>query len=420
MRFLLCVFASVTFLLASPAPSARAACPGDCGADLASAPKNVAKYVKQRWKVLAACGKRNDPSCPTACPVPDGTADPYFLSASCAQQVDCNLDALAETALDTTWDDTGLCASAPGTVCGNVRAKNGGKIVHTRLKRRVTSKMDKFPKDVAKCIAKIAKVPACDTSICGDAADWIDGLLPLPLAPSGFQPVPFSVGTAGEGVATLTLTASGADWGTLDAESVVVGYDLDGTHLGTIVVYGGAAPTDYRIMLGDLTAGDHVLGLRHEKKLSPAAKSPVTLLAAPAVEAIAAPDPRYDFTRFAPVLLGIDTELNPANPGGLDHLGNAVSDVPLIVYATATPHAGFTTYRYALIWSNEDGGTGLFPDLLIARFGRMTDIEGIVEVDVERHRCAARGSPSARRERHARDLRRRLPGHAPDRAASAG
>ena len=126
MRFVLCVLAAVTFLLAPPAPTARAACPGDCGADLVAAPKNVAKYVKQRWKVLANCGKRNEPSCPTACPLPDGTADPYLLSMSCAQQIDCNLDALAETAFDTTWDDTGVCASTVATVCGNARAKNGG------------------------------------------------------------------------------------------------------------------------------------------------------------------------------------------------------------------------------------------------------------------------------------------------------
>ena len=383
MRASLTVLSAVTFLVVAAAPHADAACPGDCGADLAAVPKTVAKYVKKRWKALATCGKRADPACPTACEVPDGTADPYFLSASCTQQIDCNLDALAETALDTTWDDTGLCATAPGTVCGNARAKNGGKIVSMRLKRRVTSRMDKFPKDVAKCMEKIAQVPACDTSICADAAEWIDGLLPLPLTPNGFQPVEFSVASAGEGVATLTMTASGADWGTLDAESVVVSYDLDGTLLGTIVLYGGADATSYRIMLGALTAGDHVLGLHHEKNLSPAAKSPVSLLAAPTVEAIAAADPRYDFTRFAPVLLGIDTELNPANTGGLPHLGNAVSDVPLIVYAKPIPHVGYTTYRYTMIWSNEDGGTGLFPDLLIARFGRMTDIEGIVEVDVD-------------------------------------
>src|SRR4029079_16062486 len=89
------------------------------------------------------------------------------------------------------------------------------------------------------------------------------------------------------------------------------------------------------------------------------------------------------FTRYAPVLLGIDTDLNPASVGGLAVAGNAAMYGPLIVYATAVPHGTYTTYQYTMIWSNEDGGTGQFPDLLIARYGRTTDIEGIAEVDVD-------------------------------------
>ncbi len=375
--------ALVLLAIVAVAPSSGfAACGGDCGADLAAVPKTVAKYVKQRWKALDACGKRGDPACPTTCPVPDGTADPYLLSQTCVDFIDCNLDALAETAYDTTWDDAQVCASAPATTCGEARAKNAGKLVSTKLKRRLTSKMDKLPKDVAKCTEKMTKVPACDGTICDDAGDWLDGIFPLPLARGGYQTIPFTVASGGEGVATLTISAAAADWGTLDAESVVVSYDVDGTHFGTIVVYGGAASTDYHAMLGGLGAGDHVLGLRSEKKLSPSS-SALSVEVAPVVEAIAAPDARYDFTRFAPVLLGIDTDLNPAFAGGQPVRGNAASDVPLILYATAVPHGGYTTYQYTMIWSNEDGGTGSFPDLLIARFGRTTDIEGIVECDVD-------------------------------------
>ncbi len=361
---------------------ATAACSGDCGSDVAAAPKTVEKYVKARWKAIAKCGKSAKPTCPTVCPVPDGAAEPYLLSASCAGLIACNLDELAETAYGTTWDDAVYCADGPATPCGNARAANAGKLVSTRLTRRRTSKMHTFAKDVAKCAAKIAKVPACSSDVCDSAPDWIDDIFPLPLSPTGTQLLPFDVASPGEGVATLSMATVGSDWGTVGAESVVVTYDLDGTPLGQLVLYGGEAATDYRVLLGPLTAGSHVLGLHAEKNLSPASKAPVSVLAAADVEAIAPPDPRYDFTRFAPILLGIDQDLNPVSAGGGPHLGNAVSDVPLIVYAKAIPGAGLTTYRYTLIWSNEDGGTGLFPDLLIARFGRTTDIEGIAEVDV--------------------------------------
>jgi hypothetical protein len=360
--------------------TATAQCAGDCGADMATAPKTVEKFVKARWKAVLKCGKRGEPICPTPCPLPDGAADPYLLSPSCAGLIACELDALAETAYDLGWDDTGVCANGPASACGNARAANAGKLVSTKLTRRRASKMNAFAKDVLKCSAKVAKVPGCSGDVCDDAADWVDGIFPLPISPTGYQILPFTAAGAGQGVAELTIATVGTDWGTLGAESVVVSYDLDGEPRGQLVLYGGEAPTTYRVLLGHVLAGDHTITLHPEKKLSPI-KAPVSITAAADVEIIASPDPRYEITRFAPIVLGIDQDLNPASAGITPHLGNAVSDVPLIVYAKVIPHVGYSTIRYTLIWSNEDGGTGLIPDLLIARYGRTTDIEGVLEVD---------------------------------------
>ncbi|MCC6849005.1 MAG: hypothetical protein IT294_10935 [Deltaproteobacteria bacterium] len=370
---------AVSLLAAARPSTTTAACAGDCGGDLATVPKTVEKFVKARWKAVLACGKKANPTCPTACPRPDGAADPYLLSPGCAALVACNLDALAESAYDATWDDAATCASAAATACGNVRAATAGKLVSTKLTRRRASKMHAFPKDTAKCAAKIAKVSGCDPAICDDAPDWVDGIFPLAVSPTGFQALPFTVAAPGEGVATLTIATVGTDWGTPDSESVVVSYDLDGTPLGQLVLYGGGTPTAYRILLGALAAGDHVIGLHPEKTLSPNPKAPVSVTAAAAVEAIPSGDPRYDFTRYAPIVLGIDDDVNRFPP----HPGYARSDVPLIVYAKPIPQGGYTTYRYVLIWSNEDFGTGVYPDVLMARYGRTTDIEGIVEVDVD-------------------------------------
>jgi hypothetical protein len=372
------MLAAVALALAVPALS-RAQCTGDCGTDLANVPKTVEKFVKARWKAVLACGKKANPTCPTHCPVPDGSAEPYSLSPGCSTLIACNLDALAESSYGATWDDAQVCASAEATKCGNVRAATAGKLVSTKLTRRRTNKMNAFPKDLAKCEATIAKVASCDPAICSDAADWVDEIFPLAISPSGHQALPFNVAAPGEGVATLTIATVGTDWGTRDSESVVVSYDLDGAPLGQVVLYGGETPTDYRVLLGALTAGDHTIGLHPEKKASPNPKAPVQVTAAAAVEAIPAGDPRYRYTRYAPILLGIDTDLNPQPP----HPGNAISDTPLIVYASATPGVGLTTYRYVMIWSNEDGGTGTEPDVLNAKFGRTTDIENIVEVDVD-------------------------------------
>ncbi len=368
----------LSFLLLALPSSASGACAGDCGTDLATVPKSVEKFVKVRWKAALKCGKKANPPCPTACPMPDGTTDPYLLSATCAALIACNLDALAETAYDATWDDTGVCAGAPATDCGNVRASTAGKLVSTKLTRRRANKMNVFAKDVTKCQAKIAKVPGCDPGLCNDAPDWIDAIFPLAISPTGYQSLPFTVATPGEGIATLTIATVGTDWGLRDSESVVVSYDLDGAPLGQLVLYGGETPTEYRVLLGALTAGDHVVGLHPEKTSSPNPKAPVQVTAAAVVESIPPGDARHDFTRFAPIVHGIDDDLNPFS----NHPGYARSDVPLIIYAKPMPQVGYTTYRYVLIWSNEDKGTGVYPDVLIARYGRTTDIEGIVEVDV--------------------------------------
>jgi hypothetical protein len=53
------------------------------------------------------------------------------------------------------------------------------------------------------------------------------------------------------------------------------------------------------------------------------------------------------------------------------------TDVPLYAYAERGPAAGFT-WRYSVVFSNEDGGTPT--RALLARWGRTTDIEQVYEV----------------------------------------
>jgi hypothetical protein len=357
---------------------AGADCSGDCSAELLDRPKNVEKYVKKAWKALASCATRGEPTCPTVCSVPDATLEPYSLGTSCAALVDCELQAQAVDVYAAAWDEALGCAVSATDACGKARAI-AGKLTATKLKRRRTSKMDKLSADRAKCAAKIEAKGACDgESVCASAGDWIDTVVPLRLTKGGYQTVPITVSTAGEGKAVLTLSAETADWGIAGRESVVVQYDVDGAPFGTIVVAEGELAADYRVMLGDLPAGAHTIGFRHSKKLSPAADAAVLLHVLPVVTVLTPSDPGYDALRFAPLLNGIDRDLNIIR----SHPGNAVSDVPLIQYVRSVPGVGKTTYRYTMIWSNEDGGTGLYPDVLFAQWGRTTDIEGIVEVDV--------------------------------------
>ncbi len=369
-------------LLAKPVP-AGAVCSGDCAGDLSSHPKSVERYVKKRWEAVTRCAKRGEPACPTVCPLPDGTATPFELSPSCAARLSCEGDALAELVYGDTWDGAVGCPSAVATTCGRTGGAGAGELALRRLKRRRASTLDRLPKDLARCVKRVDRGGDCGgEALCTQAGAWVDTQFPVTLAKAGYQSLAFDVAAPGEGVAVLTLAADTASWGTLGRESVVLEYDVDGSVLGTIVVYGGPQPASYRVLLGDLAAGQHRIGLRHLRRLSPASDSPVTVVQAANVEAIPPADPRWAFTRFAPVLLGIDDKLNLVGTGVSAHPPNSVSDVPLLVYARAVPGAGMTTYQYVMIWSNEDGGTGQFPSVLIAQWGRTSDIETIVEVDV--------------------------------------
>ncbi len=371
-------FVTVLAIVVSALPS-YAQCPGDCSAEMLTTPKAIEIYVKKSWKEIAKCAKKGEPACPTPCPLPDGLLKPFLLPQTCIDFLDCELAALAETAYDTTWDEVGFCPTALQTACGKARGKNGGKIVTDTIKRRRTSKMDKIAKDTAKCGIKTDKAGACGgVALCTTAADWVHELTPFFMKKGGFQTLRFTTPIAGEAKATLTLSTDLADWGMVGDESVVVTIDVDGAPIGQLVLFNGHTATDYHVMLGDLAVGDHEIGLRHDKKLTPSKKSGVIVETNAVVTVLPPGHASYDPLRFAPILRGIDTKLNAIGT----HPGNAVSDVPLLQYVRAIPGAGKTTYRYVMIWSNEDGGFGIFPDVLLTRFGRTTDIEGYVEVDV--------------------------------------
>jgi hypothetical protein len=286
---------------------------------------------------------------------------------------------MAETALGAAWDDLSTCALTAADDCELSRAKAAGKLAAKRLKRRRTGTMHKLAGDEASCVNAADKPGACDgATLCAGVSDWVEGIMPTTIDAGRTQVLEVEAAVAGEGMAILTLSSEASDWGIYGAESIVLEYDVDGQPIGTIVVHNGEAATDYRILLGDLGAGSHKIGLRHSKTSSPASTS-AGIIHGPAQATVLAPtDPGYDALRFAPLLLGFDGDLNTVGT----HPGNAVSDVPVVTYVRAIPQVGQTTYRYVMIWSNEDGGTGVFPNVLMAQYGRTTDIEGYVEVDV--------------------------------------
>jgi len=186
----------------------------------------------------------------------------------------------------------------------------------------------------------------------------------------------FRLDQPAEAVATLTLSSPGA-------AGAVAELHLDGRFVAHVILFAGVEPHGYRVFLGRLDAGEHVLrasgaGVRiHEVKLEPAADQIVTT--------------------HAPVLF--------ARPNTVGRF----TDVPLLVYCERSEPAGQTLLEYTVIFSNEDGGTST--RALMARWGRTTDIEYVYRVWLAPDGSPARATIQARDHKEVEFHGRREGGH---------
>jgi hypothetical protein len=144
---------------------------------------------------------------------------------------------------------------------------------------------------------------------------------------------------------------------------------VDGRRSHEVLLFSGTGLARYDSLLGPLTVGRHRLELRRSDLWRPVDCASVQRLDA---RAFPPGTPQHAMYRHAPIL-----ELRA------DTIGEQ-TDLPLYAYAERLQTGAESTWRYTVVFSNEDGGTPT--RALLARWGRTTDIEQVYEVSTAAER----------------------------------
>jgi hypothetical protein len=186
---------------------------------------------------------------------------------------------------------------------------------------------------------------------------------------AGRREATFTAASAAEAVATLTADCARCEWDVPGREAVMLRITLDGQYSQHLpIVRQGLA--GYRLMLGRIAPGAHVVNAAIDPQLSAAdLRATDVAVESIAVDQIDAARPEYTAVAFAPFLYA------RANTVG------RFTDTPVFMWSEREPTARGTKYRYSVIFTNEDGGTPA--DRLMATWGRTTDIEYIYSVEID-------------------------------------
>ncbi len=177
---------------------------------------------------------------------------------------------------------------------------------------------------------------------------------------------------------TLKASVTGASWRTRGAEAAILTVFVDGKYNQDLILFAGEETFEYQGLLGRLSAGEHTISIvLNEARSAPNARrvkiqSAFSVAFEDLIASAATTDrsrPAYIATINAPVIY--------LRPNTIDKF----SDVPLLTfYEIFDEPENIKRIRYTTIFTNEDGGTQ--SAALMARWGRMTDIEWIYEIRV--------------------------------------
>lgn len=184
--------------------------------------------------------------------------------------------------------------------------------------------------------------------------------------------------TASEYLLTVRAAVAGASWQKKGAEAAVLTVFVDGRYYQDMILFAGEKTFEYRALLGQLEPGEHILRLvRNERRSAPGAgQVKITELTIEPLENTFGRGSKGDAALER--LAAINAPMIGLRPDTIDKF----SDIPLLTYYEIFYETDKTLIvRYTTVFTNEDGGTA--SRALLARWGRLTDIEWIYEIRVD-------------------------------------
>jgi len=186
-----------------------------------------------------------------------------------------------------------------------------------------------------------------------------------PLTAQKLSEKTFRLTAEAEVLLDLTASAPQTSWEVTGSEAAVATILVDGQYNQDIILFAGEKPFTYQVMLGHLPAGEHRLQVDFNRQQS-ASKATTIKILDTKISVIDAGKPEYEALSLAPIIY--------ARPNTTGHF----TDIPLLMWYEKEQNGALTTFKYSVIFTNEDGGTQT--GALMARWGRTTDIEWIYEV----------------------------------------
>lgn len=178
----------------------------------------------------------------------------------------------------------------------------------------------------------------------------------------------FQVAAEAEVLLDLTASAPGTSWLEKGREAATATIYVDGRYQQDVILFNGARPHTYQLLLGRLQPGEHSYRVELNRQQS-APQTTTIEIKDTKITLVERSQPEFLALAHAPLLY--------ARPNTLGKF----SDVPLLAYYETERKGDKTLLRYSVIFSNEDGGTQT--SALMARWGRTTDIEWVYEAEFD-------------------------------------